>query len=93
MALGAGGYFLFGGKKEEPKVSSPWAANAPAQVPGSSTGSGSKASMTDRVLKAADGAAKYAGVGEYTPSALKDQAVGGMSKAESGLTKATSGQD
>ena len=100
LALIGAGYFLFGGKKEEPKPSSPWAVNAPAQVPGSSntsTGIGissaTTASMTDRVLKVADGAAKYAGVGEYTPSALKDQAVGGMNKAEQGLTKASSGQD
>jgi len=100
LALIGAGYFFFGGKKEEPKPSSPWAVNAPAKVADSSntsTGIGissaTKASMTDRVLKVADGAAKYAGVGEYTPSALNDQAVGGMNKAEQGLTKASSGQD
>ena len=92
LALVGGGYFLFGGKKEEPKVSSPWAVNAPAHV-ATSTGSGTKASMTDKVLKVADSAAKYAGVGDLTPTAIKDQAVGGMNKAESGLSKATSGQD
>ena len=84
--------FLFGGKKEEPKVSSPWAVNAPAHV-ASSTASGTKASMTDKVLKVADSAAKYAGVGDLAPTALKDQAVGGMNKAESGLSKGASGQD
>ncbi len=92
VALIGVGYFLFAGKQDEPKVSSPWAVNAPAHVAGS-TGSGTKASMTDKVLKAADSAAKYAGVGNLTPGALKDQAVGGMNKAESGLSKAASGHD
>ncbi|MEO6716211.1 MAG: hypothetical protein ABIM50_03055 [Novosphingobium sp.] len=92
IGLIGAGYFLFGGKKEEPKGSSPWAVNAPAHV-ASSTSTGTKASMTDKVLKVADNAAKYAGVGDLTPSALKDQAVGGMNKAEGGLSKATSGQD
>ena len=82
------GYFLFAGKKEEAKPSSPWAVNAPAQVASST---GSKASMTDRVIKVADSAARYAGVKEYTPGALKDQAVGNMNKTEGALTKASSG--
>ena len=90
VALVVVGYFLFAGKKETPKPSSPWAVNAPAQVASST---GSKASMTDKVLKVADNAAKYAGVQGYAPGALKDQAVGGMNKAEGGLNKATSSQD
>jgi hypothetical protein len=45
------------------------------------------------VLKAADSAAKYAGVSEYTPSALKDQAVGNLNKTEGALAKAGTGQD
>ena len=92
VALIGAGYFLFGGKKDEPKVSSPWAVNAPAKVAGS-VSTGTKTSMTDKVLKAADSAAQYAGVGEFKPSELKDQAVGGMNKAEGGLSKATSGHD
>lgn len=95
LALVGAGYFLFGGKKEEPKVSSPWAVNAPAHVPGSntSTGSNTKASMTDKVLKVADSAVQYAGVGEFKPSELKDQAVGGMTKASDGLSKGAVSQD
>ena len=90
IALIGVGYFLFAGKKEEPKPSSPWAVNAPAQVASST---GAKASMTDKVLGAADSAAKYAGVQAYTPGALKDQAVGNMNKTEGALTKAGSSQD
>ena len=84
------GYFLFAGQKEAPKPSSPWSTGATTQV---ATISGSKASMTDKVLKVADSAAKYAGVQDYTPGALKDQAVGNMNKTENALTKAGTGQD
>ena len=91
IALVGAGYFLFGGKKDEPAPSSPWAVNAPAQV--ASSTSSSQGSMTDKVLKAADSAAKYAGVSEYTPSALKDQAVGNLNKTEGALAKAGAGQD
>ena len=87
VALIGVGYFLSAGKKEEPKPSSPWAVNAPAQLVSST---GSKASMTDRVLKVADNAA---GVQGYTPSALKDQAVGNMNKTEGAMTKVSSDQD
>ena len=90
VALVGVGYFLLAGQKEAPKPSSPWSTVATTQVASST---GSKASMTDKVLGVADSAAKYAGVQGYTPGALKDQAVGNMNKTENALTKAGSGQD
>ena len=89
MLVGAG-YFLFGGKKEEPKPSSPWATNAPVQVASSSS---AKASVTDNVLKVADSAAKYAGVQAYTPTALRDQAVGNINKTQTALESPNKNQD
>jgi hypothetical protein len=90
IALVGVGYFLFAGQKEAPKPSSPWSAGAATQ---GASSAGSKTSMTDKVLKVADSAAKYAGVQDYTPGALKDQAVGNMNKTENALTKAGSSQD
>jgi len=91
LALVGAGYFLFGGKKEDAKPSSPWAVNASAQVAGSSTGS--KASVTDKVLKVADSAAKYAGVQQYTPGALKEQTVGNLNKTQGALDNPNKNQD
>ena len=90
LALLLGGYFMFMGDKQPPKPTSAWAVNAPA--PGA-TVTPAKSSITDKVLGAADSAAKYAGVQEYTPTALRDQAVGNMNKTENALSKAGSGQD
>ena len=90
IALIGAGYFLFGGKKEVPKPSSPWAANAPAQVANATP---AKASMTDKVLKVADGAAKYAGVQAYAPTALRDQAVGNINKTQTALENPNKNQD
>jgi hypothetical protein len=90
IALAGVGYFLFAGQKEAPKRTSPWSAGATTQV---ASNAGTKASMTDNVLKVADSAAKYAGVQDYTPSALKDQAVGNMNKTQGALAKVGSGQN
>jgi hypothetical protein len=90
IALVGVGYFLFAGQKEAPKPSSPWSARATSQTASSA---GSKSSMTDKVFKVADSAAKYAGVQDFAPGALKDQAVGNMHKTQNALSKPGSSQD
>ena len=90
VALIAVCYFLFAGHKEAPKPSSPWSAQASAPV---AADSGAKASMTDRVMKVAGGAAQKLGVQDYTPTAIRDQTVGNMNKTEGALTKVNGNQD
>ena len=84
VGLVAVGVFLASGDKDASKPASPWAAGAAEPVASSA---GSKASLTDRALKVVDGAAKMAGVEEYSPSALKEQAVGGFEKTDAAITQ------
>ncbi len=78
------GIFFMSGNDDAAVPSSPWAANASAPVATSQAG---KTSLTDKALKVADSAAKMAGVEEYSPLALKDQAVGGFDKTQSAVAK------
>jgi hypothetical protein len=75
IAVGA---FFMSGQKEEPKPSSPWAVAPAAPVQG---GGAAGSSFTDKAFKAADSAAKMAGMEDYAPSQLRDQTVGNLEKA------------
>jgi hypothetical protein len=76
------GVFLASGSREETKPANPW-SSAPAPQAASSDAEGT--SFTDKAFKAADSAAKMAGVEEFSPSALKDQTVGNLDKTNSAM--------
>ena len=83
--LVAVGIFLSSGDKQAPKPPSPWAAGASSPVVASE---GSKTSLTDKALTVVDSAPKMAGVEEYSPSALKEQAVGGFVTTDAAIKNA-----
>ena len=90
VALLLAGYFLFAGEKEAPQPSSPWGANAPAQV---FAGEPKKTSMSDKALALLNSAAKYAGVEGYLPTSLRDDAVANIGKTQNALTTAGQSSD
>ena len=90
LALLLAGYLAFSGNKEPPKPKNAWDTVAAAPAGG---GAATQASLTDKALKLLNAGAKYAGVEEYMPTALRDQAVDGFVKTEAALANAGKGQD
>lgn len=90
VALLLAGYFLFAGEKQAPTTSSPWGADAPAQAV---TLGPKEATMTEKALKLAYGAAEYIGVEDYLPASMGDQGAGGMVQAGSALDNIAQQQD
>jgi|GEM_PF-5635239 len=89
-ALALAIYMLFAGQKEAPKPKNAW--DSVAAAPASSEGNG-QASMTDKALKLLNQGAKWAGVEDYMPQALQEQAVGGFNKSESALSTINKAQE
>lgn len=85
LAILIGCYFAFAGNKEAPKPKNAWdtVAAAPATA--------KEATWTEKGLKLANQAAKAAGVEEYMPQALQEQAISGLNKSEEALTKVNNG--
>lgn len=90
VALALVGYMLFAGNKEAPKPKNAWDTVAAAPSYG---GTEAKTSLTDKALKLLNEGAKMAGVEEYMPQALQEQAVSGLNKTEEALNAVTKGQE
>ncbi len=81
LALLLAGYFAFAGNKEAPKPKNAWDPIASTQTSAPAKDEG----LTAKALKLLNQGAKMAGVEEYMPEALQEQAIGGFNKAGDAL--------
>lgn len=89
-ALLLAGYFLFAGNKEAPQPKSAWdpiAATQPAM------GQAKEPGLTDKAIALVYAGARYAGVEEYLPTSMQEQAIGGLNKAGDALTAVNKNQE
>ncbi len=90
VGVAAAGFIFFGGEKEAPQPSNPWAANTVPQVAEAS--SASKKSMTSKAFGVVKGAAKeYAGVdigGGMSAGELQEKTTDSWKSADAALKKA-----
>lgn len=90
LALLVAFYFAFAGNKEAPKPKNAWDTVAATQPSG---GGAKESGLADKALKALNAGAKMAGVEEYMPTALQEQAVDGFNKTETALNDINKQQD
>lgn len=85
LAILIGCYFAFSGNKEAPKPKNAWDTVA-APV------AGKESDWKEKALKLLNQGAKAAGVEEYMPQALQEQAISGLNKTEEALTAVNKGE-
>lgn len=90
LALLVACYFAFAGNKEAPKPKNAWDTVAATQ-PVTSTAKDS--GLAEKALKVLNAGAKMAGVEEYLPAALQEQAISGLNKTEDALNAVNKQQD